>query len=145
MQVLVLYYSQTGNTKELAEAIAEGVRQLDDVAVIVRTTDEVTKTDFLNSQGIIAGSPVFPHEPLREAQPKVVSRSQDCPRCRGCSRESPGVPVSPGSGHSLVPDRSRTQTTLLSTGTPSPLDRRRSGHSQRLLRSPRHSVIGSKG
>ena len=59
MQVLVLYYSQTGNTKELAEAIAEGVRQLDDVAVIVRTTDEVTKTDFLNSQGIIAGSPVY--------------------------------------------------------------------------------------
>jgi NAD(P)H dehydrogenase (quinone) len=59
MQVLVLYYSQTGNTKELAEAIAEGVKQLDGVEVIVRTTDEVTKNDFLNSQGIIAGSPVY--------------------------------------------------------------------------------------
>lgn len=59
MQVLVLYYSQTGNTKELAEAIADGVKQIDDVAVIVRTTDDVTKNDFLNSQGIIAGSPVY--------------------------------------------------------------------------------------
>jgi NAD(P)H dehydrogenase (quinone) len=59
MQVLVLYFSQTGNTKALAEAIAEGVEQVDGVDVIVRTTDEVTKGDFINSQGIIAGSPVY--------------------------------------------------------------------------------------
>jgi NAD(P)H dehydrogenase (quinone) len=59
MQVLVLYFSQTGNTKALAEAIAEGVEQVDGVDVIVRTTDEVTKGDFIDSQGIIAGSPVY--------------------------------------------------------------------------------------
>jgi NAD(P)H dehydrogenase (quinone) len=59
MQVLVLYYSRTGNTKALAEAIAEGVKQVNGVDVIVRTTDEVTKGDFLDSQGIIAGSPVY--------------------------------------------------------------------------------------
>ncbi len=59
MQVLVLYFSHTGNTKALAEAIAEGVERVDGVDVIVRKTDEVTKSDFLDSHGIIAGSPVY--------------------------------------------------------------------------------------
>lgn len=59
MQVLILYYSRSGNTHELAKAIAEGVKQVDDAQAIVRSTSEVTKDDFLNSHGIIAGSPVY--------------------------------------------------------------------------------------
>ena len=59
MQVLILYYSRTGNTKELAEEIAKGVKMVPGVDMIIRTTDEVSKDDFLNSQGIIAGSPVY--------------------------------------------------------------------------------------
>jgi len=59
MQVLILYYSHTGNTKELALEIAKGVKMVTDVDMIIRTTDEVSKDDFLNSQGIIAGSPVY--------------------------------------------------------------------------------------
>jgi NAD(P)H dehydrogenase (quinone) len=59
MQVLVLYYSKTGNTKELAMAIADGARAVSGVDVIVKSTEEVSKDDFLNSQGIIAGSPVY--------------------------------------------------------------------------------------
>jgi NAD(P)H dehydrogenase (quinone) len=59
MQVLILYYSRTGNTKELALEIAKGVKMVSDVDMIIKTTDEVSKDDFLNSQGIIAGSPVY--------------------------------------------------------------------------------------
>ena len=59
VQVLILYYSRSGNTHELAKAIAEGVKQVDDAQAIVRSTSEVTKDDFLNSHGIIAGSPVY--------------------------------------------------------------------------------------
>ncbi|RKZ33863.1 flavodoxin family protein [bacterium] len=59
MQVLVLYYSRTGNTKKLAESIADGVRKVDGVDCIIRTPDDVSKDDFLSSQGIIAGSPVY--------------------------------------------------------------------------------------
>jgi len=59
VQVLILYYSRSGNTHELAKAIAEGVKQVDDAQAIVRSTSEVTKDYFLNSHGIIAGSPVY--------------------------------------------------------------------------------------
>ena len=59
MQILVLYFSRWGNTKKLAEAIAEGVKLAGDVQVVLKTTDEVTKEDFLNSEGIVAGSPVY--------------------------------------------------------------------------------------
>ncbi len=59
MQILVLYYSRTGNTKHLAEEVSKGVLSEPGASCIVRSTDEVTKEDFLNSQGIIAGSPTY--------------------------------------------------------------------------------------
>ncbi len=59
MQILVLYYSKGGNTKKLAEAIARGVEKVEGVKAVLKRTDEVTKDDFLNSDGIIAGSPVY--------------------------------------------------------------------------------------
>lgn len=59
MQVLIMYYSRTGNTKALAEAVAKGVQEVRGVTCVVKAAQEVTKDDFLNSQGIIAGSPVY--------------------------------------------------------------------------------------
>ncbi len=59
MQILVLYYSRSGNTKELAQAIAQGVESVNGAQAILKNTAEVTKEDFLSSSGIIAGSPVY--------------------------------------------------------------------------------------
>ena len=59
MQVLVMYCSRTGNTKKLAEEIAQGVGKVDGVTCVLKPTSEVTKADFLSSDGIIAGSPVY--------------------------------------------------------------------------------------
>lgn len=59
MQVLVMYYSRTGNTKKLAEAVASGVKEVNDVKCLLKLASEVTKDDFLSSDGIIAGSPVY--------------------------------------------------------------------------------------
>ena len=59
MKVLILYYSKSGNTKKLAETIAKGVEQVDGVEAVLRDTDNITKKDFLSSEGIIAGSPVY--------------------------------------------------------------------------------------
>ncbi len=59
MQVLVLYFSKGGNTKKLAEAVAKGVEEVDGVNAVMKKTDEVTEEDFLGSDGIIAGSPVY--------------------------------------------------------------------------------------
>lgn len=59
MQVLVLYYSKGGNTRKLAEAIAKGIERVDGVKALLKKTDDVTTSDFLNSEGVIAGSPVY--------------------------------------------------------------------------------------
>jgi NAD(P)H dehydrogenase (quinone) len=59
MQVLVMYYSRTGNTKNLAEEVAKGVEQVEGVECLLKPVTEVTKDDFVKSDGIIAGSPVY--------------------------------------------------------------------------------------
>lgn len=59
MQILVMYYSQSGNTKKLAETIAKGVEEVEKVDCVVKSVSEITKDDFLDSDGIVAGSPVY--------------------------------------------------------------------------------------
>ena len=58
MQILVLYYSKSGNTKKLADEVVQGAREVGH-DVVIRSTAEVTKEDFLDASGIIAGSPVY--------------------------------------------------------------------------------------
>ncbi len=59
MKVMVMYYSRTGNTEKLAKMIADGVLEVDGVNCVVKPAHEVTQDDFLGSDGIIAGSPVY--------------------------------------------------------------------------------------
>ena len=59
MQVLVIYYSRSGNTEKLARAVVQGVEQVEGVGCVLKKASEVTREDFLNSDGIIAGSPVY--------------------------------------------------------------------------------------
>jgi NAD(P)H dehydrogenase (quinone) len=59
MQILILYFSKGGNTRRLAECIAEGVNSVEGVKALLRTTEQVTKDDFVNCAGMIAGSPVY--------------------------------------------------------------------------------------
>jgi NAD(P)H dehydrogenase (quinone) len=59
MHVLVLYFSKGGNTRKIAEHVAEGIRSVSGVDAILKSTQEVTKDDFVNAAGIIAGSPVY--------------------------------------------------------------------------------------
>jgi NAD(P)H dehydrogenase (quinone) len=59
MKVLILFYSKGGNTRKLAERIAEGVNSVSGVQAFLKTTQEVTKEDFVNSAGVIAGSPTY--------------------------------------------------------------------------------------
>jgi NAD(P)H dehydrogenase (quinone) len=59
MQILILYFSKGGNTRRLAECVAEGVNSVEGVKALLRTTEQVTKDDFVNCAGMIAGSPVY--------------------------------------------------------------------------------------
>jgi len=59
MKVLVMYYSKTGNTKKLAEEITKGVQEVEDVECVLKPVSEVTRDDFITSDGVITGSPVY--------------------------------------------------------------------------------------
>ena len=68
MQVLIVYYSRSGNTKKLAEEVAHGVAEgggggggggVKGVECVVKSADRVTKEDFLACDAVIAGSPVY--------------------------------------------------------------------------------------
>ena len=59
MNVLVLYFSKGGNTRRLAEAIAQGARSIKGTTVVLKHTDDVSKEDFLAADGLIVGSPVY--------------------------------------------------------------------------------------
>lgn len=57
-KVLVVYYSRTGNTKKMAELVAEGVGQAG-ADVELKSTGETKVEDLLAADAIIAGSPVY--------------------------------------------------------------------------------------
>lgn len=75
MQILVLYYSRTGHTKQMAEAVVAGVHEHPGAKALLRSTEEVTKEDFVESAGIVAGSPVYfggMAAPMKEVMDKFV-------------------------------------------------------------------------
>lgn len=57
--VLITFYSRSGNTGKMAEAVAAGARQVSGVEVELRPVEEVGPDDLLKPEGIIMGSPVY--------------------------------------------------------------------------------------
>lgn len=56
--IIVIYYSQTGNTKEMAELIAEGAKK-QGAQVAVKDVKDVTVKELPAFDGIIMGSPTY--------------------------------------------------------------------------------------
>jgi NAD(P)H dehydrogenase (quinone) len=57
--VLVVYYSVTGNTEKMAQAVAAGAQKISSVIVLVKTPDKVTEDDLKKADAIILGSPTY--------------------------------------------------------------------------------------
>lgn len=57
-RIIVIYYSQTGNTKKMAELIAEGAEK-EKVEVQVKDVSEVDPARLPDYQAIILGSPTY--------------------------------------------------------------------------------------
>lgn len=57
--VIVTYFSVSGNTKALAEAVVEGVRSVDGVTCELKHVAETSNEDWLEADGIIVGSPTY--------------------------------------------------------------------------------------
>jgi len=73
--VLIAYYSVSGHTKLMAEAVALGARAVSNVTVKVMTIDEVKTENLLNADAIIVGSPVH----NANAAPEIVKFIADWP------------------------------------------------------------------
>jgi len=56
--VLILYYSKSGNTEEMAKAIEEGARS-EGVKAVRKKVRSATLQDLLTADGIIVGSPTY--------------------------------------------------------------------------------------
>ena len=59
LKILIVYYSRSGNTKEMAELVAEGVKMEKGVEVEVKSVQEAKVNELLDVDGIIFGSPTY--------------------------------------------------------------------------------------
>ncbi|MCH7396680.1 flavodoxin family protein [Belliella sp. DSM 107340] len=57
--ILIAYYSETGKTQSMAEAVANGVNEIGEVDFILKPISEVKTEELLNASAIILGSPVY--------------------------------------------------------------------------------------
>jgi NAD(P)H dehydrogenase (quinone) len=58
-QVLVVYFSATGNTRKMAEAVLEGAMSIETANCALKTVDQATNDDWLAADAIIVGSPTY--------------------------------------------------------------------------------------
>ncbi|MFA5410393.1 MAG: flavodoxin domain-containing protein [Candidatus Omnitrophota bacterium] len=57
-KALIIYYSATGNTKKMAEAIAEGIKK-EQVEATVKDVQDTKAEELLKYEAIIIGSPTY--------------------------------------------------------------------------------------
>lgn len=76
--ITVIYWSGTGNTKRMAEAVAEGARR-ESAEVVLVPVGEASKTDLTIADGIALGCPAMGDEALEETEmePFVSSFEKD--------------------------------------------------------------------
>jgi flavorubredoxin len=59
-RILVLYYSQTGNTEKMANAVAEGARSISEV--VVDLNFHVDPEELGSFDAVLIGTPTYHHE-----------------------------------------------------------------------------------
>jgi len=56
-KILIIYHSQTGHTQQMAEAVAEGAKAIENTDVVLRKANEATLDDLLSCKGLAIGTP----------------------------------------------------------------------------------------
>jgi flavodoxin I len=59
-KILILYYSRTGNTQKMAEAVAEGARAIQGVGVEVKY--HTTPEELADFDAVVIGVPTYHHD-----------------------------------------------------------------------------------
>jgi NAD(P)H dehydrogenase (quinone) len=58
-KILIVYDSRSGNTENMAFAVAEGAKQVKSTTAEVKNVDKTSLEDLLAADGIIIGSPTY--------------------------------------------------------------------------------------
>ncbi len=58
-KILIVYYSRTGNTEEMARLIAQGVEKEAGVDVEVKAVQDAKIEELLSADGVVIGSPTY--------------------------------------------------------------------------------------
>ena len=58
-KLLIIYHSQTGNTEEMAQAVAEGARSVAGAQVTLKRALDATADDLLACDAVAFGSPTY--------------------------------------------------------------------------------------
>ena len=58
-KVLILYYSKSGNTREMAELVVEGAMREKNIQVKVKSVEKAQIEDLLDADGVVIGSPTY--------------------------------------------------------------------------------------
>jgi len=59
VRVLIVYHTMTGNTRTLAEAVAEGARRVAGAEVTLKPVDEAVNDDLEACDALLIGSPTY--------------------------------------------------------------------------------------
>ena len=64
MRVLVVFYSMYGHTYKMAEAVAEGAREIEGTEVVVKRVRETLSKEVLEKMGAVEAQKAFSHVPV---------------------------------------------------------------------------------
>jgi multimeric flavodoxin WrbA len=56
-RILILYHSQTGNTENMAYAVTDGARIIENTEVVLKKAQDATLDDLLGADGLAIGTP----------------------------------------------------------------------------------------
>lgn len=74
--VLVCYFSRTGNTKKMAEFLAEGVRMTGNTAELKKISEVKSGKDFEGYDGFIFGCPTY-HRDITEGMKRFLFMAEE--------------------------------------------------------------------
>lgn len=56
-KILIVYHSQTGHTRQMAQAVAEGAKAIEHTEVVLKKANDATLDDLLTCNGLAIGTP----------------------------------------------------------------------------------------
>lgn len=95
--VLITYYSSSGSTKKMAEAINEGAKSVEGVQVKLLPISEVKPQDLMEATAVIVGSPVYNSNPA----PQVLEFINSWPFDGRPMKDKLGAAFATGGGISI--------------------------------------------